>query len=61
MICITGYKMHKRVGDIQEFEFHELNPVVSSEALVESVNKSINTLKELHVTIVISGWIKSTR
>lgn len=52
--------MRKRVGDIEEFEFHELNPV-SKEALVDGANKSIDTLKELHVTIVISGWIKSTR
>lgn len=53
--------MHKRVGDIEEFEFHQLNPIVSSETSTKSADKSINTSKELHVTIVISGWIKNIR
>lgn len=52
--------MHKRVGDIEEFEFHELRSLNSPE-VSDIKGVSINTLKELHVTIVISGWIKSTR
>ncbi len=50
--------MRKRVGDIEEFEFHELNPVGTEES---SQSQEINIVKELHVTIVISGWIKNTR
>ena len=50
--------MHKRVGDIEEFEFHEL----CTEVIVEKVDdfrQTMSTPKELHVTIVISGWIKN--
>lgn len=56
---LTGYKMHKRVGDIEEFEFHELN-LATSKLDANTSCPSLKKPKELHVTIVISGWIKNT-
>lgn len=50
--------MRKRVGDIEEFEFHELNPLVEA---TPPTNSSINTIKELHITIAVSGWIKEKK
>ncbi|XP_065201540.1 transmembrane and coiled-coil domain-containing protein 4-like isoform X2 [Planococcus citri] len=66
---LTGYKMRKRVGDIEEFEFHKLEPLTEAgndntdaEAVTstdsDTADKSINTLNELHITIAVSGWIK---
>uniref|UniRef100_A0A667ZSF3 Transmembrane and coiled-coil domains 4 n=1 Tax=Myripristis murdjan TaxID=586833 RepID=A0A667ZSF3_9TELE len=39
---LTGYKMNKRVGAIEEFEFRPLNSV-----------------KHLHLTIAVTGWLCS--
>ncbi|XP_062871981.1 transmembrane and coiled-coil domain-containing protein 4 [Trichomycterus rosablanca] len=39
---LTGYKMNKRVGAIEEFEFLPLNSV-----------------KHLHVTVAVTGWLCS--
>lgn len=86
---LTGYKMHKRVGDIEEFEFHILDPLMqmqssdinNSKASGGSGNSNNNhnknsknynnnnndddlvtdtviCVKQLHITIVVSGWIK---
>lgn len=52
--------MHKRVGDIEEFEFHELN-LATSKLDANTSCPSLKKPKELHVTIVISGWIKNTK
>lgn len=41
--------MHKRVGDIEEFEFHKL----PTDSPVEDVH--------LHITIVISGWLNDEK
>lgn len=44
-ICILGYKMHKRVGDIEEFQFRKLSTDTETGDI------------HLHITIVISGWL----
>lgn len=41
--------MHKRVGDIEEFEFHKL----STDTKTGDVH--------LHITIVVSGWLTDER
>lgn len=44
---LTGFKMKKRVGEIEEFEFGVLPPTSESETHV----------RQLHITIAISGWL----
>lgn len=39
--CAVGYKMKKRVGAVEEFEFEPLVVVG----------------KQLHVTVAITGWL----
>ncbi|XP_050533763.1 transmembrane and coiled-coil domain-containing protein 4-like [Daktulosphaira vitifoliae] len=46
---LTGYKMHKRVGDIEEFEFHKLTTDTNSGDV------------HLHITIAISGWLNDEK
>lgn len=41
--------MHKRVGDIEEFEFHKLS--------VDERKGDVH----LHITIVISGWLSDEK
>lgn len=41
--------MHKRVGDIEEFEFHKLSIGVETGDV------------HLHITIVISGWLNDEK
>jgi len=52
--------MHKRVGDIEEFEFRELRSETTEDKSDDSC-QIMSTPKELHVTIVISGWIKNKK
>ena len=52
--------MHKRVGDIEEFEFRELRPETENDEADDS-SQTMSSPKELHVTIVISGWIKNKK
>ena len=40
---VTGYKMKKRVGAIEEFEFETL----------------VMIGKQLHITIAITGWLSN--
>ncbi|KAL8621637.1 hypothetical protein ACOMHN_036870 [Nucella lapillus] len=48
---LTGYKMKKRVGAIEEFEFE---PLISGGPL------QLQTIRQqLHITIAITGWINS--
>lgn len=49
LYIILGYKMHKRVGDIEEFQFHKL----SSDRETGDIH--------LHITIVISGWLNDEK
>ncbi|KAL1116645.1 hypothetical protein AAG570_005117, partial [Ranatra chinensis] len=52
---LAGYKMNKRVGEIEEFAFGVLVP------LMETENESqiaMVTTPQLDITIAISGWIK---
>ncbi|XP_049845968.1 transmembrane and coiled-coil domain-containing protein 4-like isoform X2 [Schistocerca gregaria] len=44
---LTGFKMKKRVGEIEEFAFGVLPPTSESETQV----------RQLHITIAISGWL----
>lgn len=46
---ILGYKMHKRVGDIEEFIFHKL-----------PTNFQTGDI-HLHITIAISGWLQDEK
>ncbi|PVD36937.1 hypothetical protein C0Q70_03930 [Pomacea canaliculata] len=48
---LTGYKMKKRVGAIEEFEFE---PLLSGGPLqLETIKK------QLHIAIAVTGWIES--
>ena len=50
-MLILGYKMKKRVGAIEEFEFE---PLISGGPL------RLQTIRpQLHITIAITGWIDS--
>ena len=50
-VLILGYKMKKRVGAIEEFEFE---PLISGGPL------RLQTIRpQLHITIAITGWIDS--
>jgi len=40
--------MHKRVGDIEEFQFHKLPTNTTTDV-------------HLHITIVISGWLSDEK
>ncbi|VVC24619.1 Protein of unknown function DUF726,Alpha/Beta hydrolase fold [Cinara cedri] len=46
---LTGYKMQRRVGDIEEFEFNKL-PTGTQTGDVH-----------LHITVVISGWLSDEK
>lgn len=54
--------MHKRVGDIEEFEFDRLE---TCPVEVDNNNKSLcivsTTNQQLHISILISGWLKDER
>ena len=50
-LCVSGYKMKKRVGAIEEFEFE---PLISGGPLQLKTIRS-----QLHITIAITGWIDS--
>lgn len=52
--------MHKRVGDIEEFEFRELCPEATRNKS-DHLTQTMSSPRELHVTIVISGWIKNKK
>ncbi|KAL5015477.1 hypothetical protein ScPMuIL_009747 [Solemya velum] len=41
---LTGYKMKRRVGSVEEFEF-------------DSLNHTSCTTKQLHITMAITGWL----
>ncbi|KAK0175661.1 hypothetical protein PV327_009393 [Microctonus hyperodae] len=43
---LTGYKMHKRVGELEEFEFIPLTQFSESD-------------QQLHIAIAITGWLKN--
>ncbi|XP_063216964.1 transmembrane and coiled-coil domain-containing protein 4-like isoform X2 [Bacillus rossius redtenbacheri] len=47
---LTGFKMKKRVGEIEEFAFGRLNPP-------SELNHST---QQLHITVAISGWLSDT-
>ncbi|XP_070207687.1 transmembrane and coiled-coil domain-containing protein 4-like [Littorina saxatilis] len=48
---LTGYKMKKRMGAIEEFEFE---PLISEDPL-----KLRMVREQLHITIAITGWINT--
>lgn len=73
---LTGFKMRKRVGEIEEFAFGYLTPPDPDDAEetddpdrgVPSVQSTINreataqiTTQQLHITIAISGWLSDDR
>ncbi|KAL4221545.1 Transmembrane and coiled-coil domain-containing protein 4 [Mactra antiquata] len=47
---LTGYKMKRRVGAVEEFSFEPLT-------LIGSRLDRHKTVKQLHVTIAVTGWI----
>ncbi|XP_012941510.1 transmembrane and coiled-coil domain-containing protein 4 isoform X2 [Aplysia californica] len=49
---LTGYKMKKRVGAIEEFEFEPL--VCGNTLRVDSL-----ATKQLHITIAVTGWLSN--
>lgn len=54
--------MHKRVGEIEEFEFDRIE---TCPVEVDNNNKSVcivsPTNQQLHISILISGWLKDER
>ncbi|XP_066994229.2 transmembrane and coiled-coil domain-containing protein 4 [Anabrus simplex] len=74
---LTGFKMKKRVGEIEEFAFGFLSP--EPEEDIESETDSVGTpsekeattsektasttptVQQLHITIAISGWLTDDR
>ncbi|XP_054276906.1 transmembrane and coiled-coil domain-containing protein 4-like isoform X1 [Macrosteles quadrilineatus] len=56
---LTGYKMHKRVGEIEEFEFDRLDvEQMDNNNEPPEVPETITRCQQLHISIVISGWLK---
>ncbi|CAC5401214.1 Uncharacterized membrane protein F35D11.3,Transmembrane and coiled-coil domain-containing protein 4 [Mytilus coruscus] len=49
---LTGHKMHKRFGAIEEFCFE---PMISGGALQRA-----SMAKQLHITIAVTGWLSHT-
>ncbi|XP_036369347.1 transmembrane and coiled-coil domain-containing protein 4 isoform X2 [Octopus sinensis] len=49
---LTGYKMRRRVGAVEEFVFEPLVPGLRLQAE--------NMGKQLHITIAVNGWLNST-
>ena len=47
---ISGYKMKRRVGAIEEFSFDPLT-------LIGSQLQAERTVKQLHITIAVTGWL----
>ncbi|XP_060074419.1 transmembrane and coiled-coil domain-containing protein 4-like [Ylistrum balloti] len=50
---LTGYKMKKRVGAVEEFEFEPL--VFGTRLKVDP-----HPAKQLHITIAVSGWLSTS-
>ncbi|XP_033764353.1 transmembrane and coiled-coil domain-containing protein 4-like [Pecten maximus] len=50
---LTGYKMKKRVGAVEEFEFE---PLVFGSCL----NVDPHPAKQLHITVAVSGWLSTS-
>ena len=50
IFCLTGYKMKRRVGAIEEFSFEPLT-------LIGSSLQAHRTVKQLHITIAVTGWL----
>ncbi|OWF40311.1 transmembrane and coiled-coil domain-containing protein 4-like [Mizuhopecten yessoensis] len=50
---LTGYKMKKRVGAVEEFEFEPL--VFGSRLKVDP-----HPAKQLHITLAVSGWLSTS-
>lgn len=59
--CISGYRMQRRVGDIEEFEFCELRSDIVEVGNSDVSSKMIDCPEDLHVTIVVSGYIKNEK
>lgn len=52
LFTFLGYKMKRRVGAIEEFEFQ---PLVGGSQLQMTLPP-----KQLHITIAITGWLSDT-
>lgn len=61
---LVGYKMHKRVGEIEEFAFGYLAPLTDKDESSRS-NKSkteeTHIKRHLHITIAVSGWLRDEK
>ncbi|XP_075236400.1 transmembrane and coiled-coil domain-containing protein 4-like [Lycorma delicatula] len=55
---LTGYKMHRRVGEIEEFAFGYLSPACHDSDDDKSKINIVPIQQQLHITIAVSGWLK---
>lgn len=53
-LFLAGYKMHKRVGEIEEFGFDRMEQSDNNNE-PESMGP---ICQQLHISILISGWLK---
>lgn len=53
---LTGFKMKKRVGEIEEFAFGSLTLNPKASASSNNNNRAFIT-QQLHISIVVSGWL----
>lgn len=56
-IFLAGYKMNKRVGEIEEFAFGQLCPYTEN----GRDGLTMVTTPQLDISIALSGWIKDER
>ncbi|XP_069674733.1 transmembrane and coiled-coil domain-containing protein 4-like isoform X1 [Periplaneta americana] len=52
---LTGFKMRKRVGEIEEFAFGYLTPSSVDDEACDTSPRIVT--QQLHITIAISGWL----
>lgn len=53
--------MHRRVGDIEEFEFDRLDLDEADNNNMAVVTEDSTRCRQLHISILISGWLKDER
>lgn len=65
---LVGYKMHKRVGEIEEFSFGYLAPLTdrgessrSNKGAFKNKTEETQIKRHLHITIAVSGWLRDEK
>lgn len=64
---MLGYKMHKRVGEIEEFAFGHFPLTDRDDSSCSNEDNSSNETAvtqikcHLHITIAVSGWLRDEK